>query len=71
MSRCRLTAAIQTLYKIMKLPHSKLQKCEFVRACAHSRGLYGCESSPVDESLLRTYTSLVLKTIGTTNQMHC
>eukprot|EP00973_Karenia_brevis_P074745 10387632-Karenia_brevis.AAC.1 len=62
---------MQTLFKIQQLPHHKHRKCVFVRVCAHARGLYGCEGSPVDEGMLKKYTSMVMRTIGTHNQMHC
>eukprot|EP00973_Karenia_brevis_P044146 6116609-Karenia_brevis.AAC.1 len=52
------------------LPHSKHQKSVFARVCANAKALYGCESSHVDESSLRSYTSQMLKTISTSNQLH-
>ena len=39
-------------------------------ACTHAKGLYGCESSQVDEHALRKYTSALLKLVGTNNQKH-
>eukprot|EP00973_Karenia_brevis_P095509 12427694-Karenia_brevis.AAC.1 len=71
MARTRLDAGLRTLFKIQKLPHSRNKKCKFIRTSAHSRSLYGCESSHVDENMLKQYTSHVLKTSGTHNQMHC
>eukprot|EP00973_Karenia_brevis_P016751 2294630-Karenia_brevis.AAC.1 len=70
MSRTRLHAALRTLFRIQKLPHPKHLKCKFIRTSAHSRGLYGCESSPVDGSMLRQYTSCIMKVVGTDNQIH-
>ena len=45
-------------------------KIRFALACAHSRGLYGCEVAPVDESALRHYTSVLMQVVGTHNTMH-
>eukprot|EP00973_Karenia_brevis_P021956 3019852-Karenia_brevis.AAC.1 len=69
-SRHRLRSATSTLSRIARLPHTKGKKAEFVVACGHAKALYGCEASHVDESALRTYTSVVMKTLGTANQMH-
>ena len=46
------------------------QKIKFAMTCAHSRAFYGCETSHVDESALRHYTSVLLGVVCTHNTMH-
>ena len=70
LSRKRLHDATQILLRIAHLPFAMAQKIKFARSCAHTRGLYGCEVSHVDESALRHYTSVLLGVIGTHNTMH-
>eukprot|EP00973_Karenia_brevis_P059889 8336919-Karenia_brevis.AAC.1 len=70
MSKQRLQRAIATVNRIAYLPHHKSTKCSFVRTAAHARGLYACETTHVDEALLRHYTSRILRVVGTHSQMH-
>eukprot|EP00973_Karenia_brevis_P013167 1787114-Karenia_brevis.AAC.1 len=70
LSASRLRSAIHTLQRISRLPHPKEVKLHFAIVCGHSKGLYGCESSHVDEQLLRQYTSLMLNIAGGSNQLH-
>ena len=70
LSRKRLQDAAQVLLRIAHLPFAMAQKIKFALSCAHSRGLYGCEVSHVDESALRHYTSVLLSVIGTHNTKH-
>ena len=56
--------------RIAHLPFTMAHKARFALICAHTRGLYGCEASPVDESALKHYTSILLRVVGTKCQMH-
>ena len=53
LSRQRLSDAAQVLQRIAHLPFDMGHKIRFALACAHSRGLYGCEAGPIDENALR------------------
>ena len=68
LSMQRLQDVVQILQRIAHLHFSMTHKNRFVLSCAHSRALYGCEASPVDESALRHYTSVLLRVVGTHNQ---
>eukprot|EP00973_Karenia_brevis_P037406 5157762-Karenia_brevis.AAC.1 len=70
MSRNRLQSALATLYKIQKLPHPKHIKCKFIRTSAHSRGLYGCENSHVDETLLKRRLAMFRKMLEKYTYIH-
>ena len=43
---------------------------QFILSCAHAQAFYGCEASSVDESALKSYTSLLLQVSGTNNTHH-
>ena len=70
LSRQRLQDAAQVLLRIAHLPFSMAHKIRFAMSCAHSRGLYGCEAAPVDESALGHHASILLQVVGTHNTMH-
>ena len=70
LARRRLQEATQVLLRIAHLPFTMAQKSRFALSCAHSRGLYGCEVAPVNESALRHFTSVLLQLVGTHNTMH-
>ena len=70
LSRERLRKAIEVLKRIRNLPYAMRQKVQFVLSCAHAQAFYGCEASPVDESALKSYTSLLLQVVGTSNTHH-
>ena len=70
LSRQRLQEATQLLLRIAHLPFPMPQEIRFVLSCAHSRGLYGFEVAPFDESALRHFTSVFLQVVGTHNTMH-
>eukprot|EP00973_Karenia_brevis_P089174 12366156-Karenia_brevis.AAC.1 len=70
MSKKRLHKATMCVRRISHLPHPRHVKARFIRTCAHSQGLYGCEASHVDEVALASYTSAVAKVVGPSNQMH-
>ena len=70
LSRQRLHSATQILMRIAHLPFTMEHKARFAFICAHTRGLYGCEASPVDESALKHYSSTLLRVVGSKCQMH-
>ena len=70
LSAARLEQAISAVVRIDRLPLSREDKGHFALNCTHSKGLYSCEASQIDEHALRKYTSVLLKVVGADNQMH-
>ena len=65
----RLRSGVAALYAIRRLPYTHLIKGQIALSKAHAMGLYSCEATQVDQNMLRCFTSALLSTVGTANQL--
>ena len=65
----RLRSGIAAPYAIRRLPYAREIKGQIAIAKAHAMALYSCEATQIDQSMLRCFTSTLLGTVGTTNQL--
>ena len=68
-SAMRIRAGIAALFAIRRLPFDRIHKAQFSLAAAHTKSFYSCEASQVDQTSLKKFTSVLLQTVGTNNQM--
>ena len=60
----RMLDSISSCFRIKSLPHSYVTKATFIAAKTLNKGLYGCESTSVNESVLAQYTTAISNTVA-------